>query len=78
MALRFPTLTVQRNRCESGALFHAEQLNGQNNRVLLVTKEKTKHLDNFQAWMKTLEPILGFFHSLDESQRRLPYLGLIS
>jgi hypothetical protein len=52
MALQFPTLIVQRNRCESGALFHVEQLNGQTNRVLLVTKEKTKHLDNFQAWMK--------------------------
>jgi hypothetical protein len=31
MALLFPTLTVQRNQRESDALFHAEQLNGQNN-----------------------------------------------
>jgi hypothetical protein len=31
MALRFPTLTVQRNWHESGALSHVEQLNGQNN-----------------------------------------------
>jgi hypothetical protein len=27
MALQLPTLTMQRNRCESGALFHAEKLN---------------------------------------------------
>jgi hypothetical protein len=52
MALQFPTLTMQHNQCESGALFYAEQVNGQTNRVFLVTKEKTKHLDNFQAWMK--------------------------
>jgi hypothetical protein len=31
MTLQFSRLTVQRNRYESGALFHAEQLNGQNN-----------------------------------------------
>jgi hypothetical protein len=31
MVLRFPTLTTQCNQRESGALFHAEQLNGQNN-----------------------------------------------
>jgi hypothetical protein len=31
MALRFPTLNVQHNRFESGALYRAEQLNGQNN-----------------------------------------------
>jgi hypothetical protein len=31
MTLRFPTLIVQRNRHESGALFHAKQLKGQNN-----------------------------------------------
>jgi hypothetical protein len=31
MALWFPTLIAQRNRRESGAPFHAEQLNRQNN-----------------------------------------------
>jgi hypothetical protein len=31
MVLQFPTLTAQRNQRESGALFHAEKLNGQNN-----------------------------------------------
>jgi hypothetical protein len=31
MALQFPTLTMQHNRRESGALSHVEQLNGQNN-----------------------------------------------
>jgi hypothetical protein len=31
MAFWFPTLIAQRNRRENGALFHAEQLNGQNN-----------------------------------------------
>jgi hypothetical protein len=31
MALQFPTLTAQRNQRESGALFHAKQLNEQNN-----------------------------------------------
>jgi hypothetical protein len=30
MALQFPTLTAQRNMRKSGALFHAEQINGQN------------------------------------------------
>jgi hypothetical protein len=31
MALWFPTLIAQCNQRESGALFHAEQLNEQNN-----------------------------------------------
>jgi hypothetical protein len=31
MALWFPTLITQRNQREGGALFHTEQLNGQNN-----------------------------------------------
>jgi hypothetical protein len=31
MVLRFPTLIAQRNWRESGALFHVEQLNEQNN-----------------------------------------------
>jgi hypothetical protein len=44
MVLRFPTLNMQRNRCESVALYRTEQLNGQNNQVLLATKEKDKTL----------------------------------
>jgi hypothetical protein len=31
MAFWFPTLIAQRNQRANGALFHAEQLNGQNN-----------------------------------------------
>jgi hypothetical protein len=46
MVLRFPTLTAKHNQRESGALFHAEQPDGQNNKVL-ITKKKTEHLDNF-------------------------------
>jgi hypothetical protein len=44
MALRFPTLNVQHNQCESGALYHAEQFNGQNDRIHLATKKKDKTL----------------------------------
>jgi hypothetical protein len=43
---------VQRNRCQSGALYHAEQLNGQNNRVHLATKEKDKTLGQLSGFDK--------------------------
>jgi hypothetical protein len=35
-------------------------------------------LDKSKADKLTLEPILGCFHSLDESQKCLPYPGLFS
>jgi hypothetical protein len=35
-------------------------------------------LDESKVDKLTLEPILGCFHGLDESQRCLPYLGLFS
>jgi hypothetical protein len=35
-------------------------------------------LDESKTNKPTLEPIMGCFHSLDESQRRSPYLRLIS
>jgi hypothetical protein len=35
-------------------------------------------LDESKADKLTLEPILGCFHGLDESQRCSPYLGLFS
>jgi hypothetical protein len=48
--LWFPTLNVQRNRCESDAPFHAEQPNRQNNRVHLATKEKDKTLGQLSSF----------------------------
>jgi hypothetical protein len=48
----FPTLNAQHNRCESGALYHAEQLNGQNDRVSPCYKGKDKHLDSYQTLTK--------------------------
>jgi hypothetical protein len=82
MALRFPTLNVQRNRCESGALYHAEQLNRQNNRIHLPTKEKGKTLGQLSSFDEkrltnlALEPpILGCFHDLDENRRCSTYPG---
>jgi hypothetical protein len=50
MALRFPTLNVQRNRCKSGAPYHAEQPNRQNNQVHLATKEKDKTLRQLSSF----------------------------
>jgi hypothetical protein len=62
LALQFPTLNVQCNQRESGAPYHAEQPNRQNNRVHLATKEKDKtlgHLSSFDEKRLTnpaLEP----------------------
>jgi hypothetical protein len=72
---------VQCNRCESDTLYHAEQLNRQNNRIHLATKEKGKTLGQLSSFDEkrltntALEPP-RMFSQPDESKRAKKMLEL--
>jgi hypothetical protein len=82
MALRFSTLTAQRNQRESGAFFHAEQLNGQIEQLSSCYKGEDKTLGQFsgldeskKADNPALETILGCITAWMRARGAHPILG---